>query len=146
LVARPASKLYRDMKALLLLSSLTAFFVSAKAQGGSSIVTNPNVTVYQDTGIANLVQAYKDYNQKKEFTDGYRIQILYSNVRDEAYKIKSTMYVQFPDLAPYVEYESPNFKVRVGDFKTRLEATYYLQQVIPLYPGAFIVKDKIKTK
>lgn len=55
------------------------------------------------------------------------------------------MYTQFPELSSYVEYEQPYYKLRLGDFKTRLEATYYLQQVITLYPGAFIVKDKIKT-
>lgn len=122
------------------------FYAGAFAQDSSAvIISNPNVTIHQDTAIENLSQQYQQYNRKKEFADGYRIQILYTNVRDEAYKSKSAMYVQFPELPPYVEYEQPYFKLRVGDFKTRLEATYFLQQVITLYPGAFIVKDKIKT-
>ena len=56
------------------------------------------------------------------------------------------MYKDFPDLKSYVEYEEPYYKLRVGDFKTRLEATYFLQQVTTLYAGAFIVKDKIRIK
>ena len=56
------------------------------------------------------------------------------------------MYQDFPDLSSYVEYEEPYYKLRIGDFKTRLEATFFMQQVTPLYSGAFIVKDKIRIK
>ena len=105
-----------------------------------------NYTVIQDSSITELLEKYIEYSKKKEFSEGYRIQIMYTDVRDEAYQSKGAMYKEFPDLASYVEYEQPYFKLRLGDFKTRLEATYYLQQVIVLYPGAFIVKDKIKIK
>ena len=108
--------------------------------------TTSNFTIYEDTLITELQQRYTDYNGKKEYIDGYRIQITYTNVRDEVYQGKAAMYKQFPELTSYVEYEQPYYKLRLGDFKDRLEATYYLQQVITLYPGSFIVKDKIKAK
>lgn len=108
--------------------------------------TASNFTVYEDTLITELQQRYTDYNGKKEYIDGYRIQITYTNIRDEVYQGKAAMYKQFPELTSYVEYEQPYYKLRLGDFKDRLEATYYLQQVITLYPGSFIVKDKIKAK
>lgn len=108
--------------------------------------TEKNYTIKQDEKISELLTKYEDYNRKKEFTEGYRIQIMYTDVRDDAYKSKAAMYIEFPDLSSYVEYEQPYYKLRIGDFKTRLEATYYLQQVILLYQGAFIVKDKIKIK
>ncbi len=116
------------------------------AQDTTGIVINKNATLYQDSSITRLTNAYKNYNRVKEFVDGYRIQVLYTNVRDEIYESKSKVYNEFPDLPGYVEYEPPNFKLRIGDFKTRLEATYYLQDVIAIYPGAFIVNDKIKAK
>ncbi|MCW5908239.1 MAG: SPOR domain-containing protein [Chitinophagales bacterium] len=116
------------------------------AQDSMQVNTHKNYTIYQDEKIAELSEKYVEFNRKREFTDGYRIQVTYTNVRDEVYQSKGAMYKQFPDLVSYVEYEQPYYKLRLGDFKTRLEATYYLQQVIALYPGAFIVKDKIKTK
>ena len=112
----------------------------------STISTNKNFSVKQDANIAGLLYQYKDYNRKREFAEGFRIQIMYTDVRDEVYKSKGAMYKEFPDLSSYVEYEQPYYKLRVGDFKSRLEATYYLQQVVTLYPGAFIVRDKIKIK
>ena len=118
----------------------------ASAQDEPIAPSGKNYTVIQDSSITELLEKYIDYSKKKEFSEGYRIQIMYTDVRDEAYQSKGAMYKEFPDLASYVEYEQPYFKLRLGDFNTRLEATYYLQQVIVLYPGAFIVKDKIKIK
>ena len=125
---------------------LVAVSLVASAQDSTTVQANKNYTVKQDDAIAGLLYKYKEYNHKREFSDGYRIQIMYTDVRDEVYKSKANLYKEFADLASYVEYEQPYYKLRVGDFKTRLDATYYLQQVITLYPGAFIVRDKIKIK
>ncbi len=117
-----------------------------KAQDSLTVIEGKNYRIYEEAKVADLQQKYIEFNRKKEYYEGYRIQVNYTNVRDEVYQSKGTMYKQFPELASYVEYEQPYYKLRIGDFKTRLEATYYLQQVILLYPGAFIVKDKIKEK
>jgi hypothetical protein len=128
---------------VLCLSSLCSTQTFAQ---DTTMVCNKYASVKEDAKIANLVVKYDEYNRKKEFTDGYRIQITYTDVRSDAYKSKGQMYKDFPDLKSYVEYEEPSYKLRIGDFKTRLEATFYMQQVTPLYPGAFIVKDKIRIK
>lgn len=121
------------------------FAATASAQDSTSIA-NKNVTIKQDEELTTLLAEYKAYNAKRDTRDGYRIQITYTDIREDVYKSKAGMYKQFPELASYVEYEQPNYKLRIGDFKTRLEAANYLQQVITVYPGAFIVKDKIKIK
>jgi hypothetical protein len=132
---------------ILLIAFAFVYFPSkTNAQDSTIVIQNQYITIKEDAKIASLLYQYKDYNRKKEFADGYRVQIMYTDIRDEAYKAKGKTYNEFPDLSSYVEYEPPYYKLRLGDFKTRLEATYYLQQVIPLYTGAFIVKDKIKLK
>ncbi len=127
---------------------LVLFFTTlfAAAQDTTSLAKNPNLTVYQDSSLTRLTADYKNYNRLKDVTDGFRIQVTYTDIRSEAYNSKGQMYKEFPELKSYVEYDQPYYKLRLGDFKTRLEATYYLQQVIILYPGAFIVKDKIVTR
>jgi hypothetical protein len=119
---------------------------ATRASRDTSMVFNKYASVKEDLNIADLANRYDDYNRRKEFADGYRIQIMYTDIRADAYKNKGQMYKDFPDLKSYVEYEEPYYKLRVGDFKTRLEATYFLQQVTTLYSGAFIVKDKIRIK
>jgi hypothetical protein len=125
---------------------ITVFYIGNCYSQDSTLVSNRNYTIKTDDKISSLLDKYGEYNRKKEFAEGYRIQIMYTDVRDEVYKNKGAMYKDFPDLPSYVEYEQPYYKLRVGDFKTRLEATYYLQQVTVLYTGAFIVKDKIKIR
>lgn len=126
---------------------LFAFVSLAIAAQDSTVTnTNKNLTVKQDAEVTELLVEYKAYNAKRDTRDGYRIQITYTDIREDVYKSKAGMYKQFPELASYVEYEQPYFKLRIGDFRTRLEAANYLQQVIAVYPGAFIVKDKIKIK
>jgi hypothetical protein len=136
---------YQKKIARLVLCLLAAFPMLCSAQDTTTVV-NKYALVKEDVKIPQLAAKYDEYNRNKEFADGYRIQIMYTDIRSEAYKNKGQMYKDFPDLKSYVEYEEPSFKLRIGDFKTRLEATYYLQQVVPLYSGAFIVKDKIKIK
>ena len=126
--------------AIILLGSTSIF-----AQD-STVTSLTNGQIVQSYEISSLLNRYDEFNKKRDITEGYRIQITYSDIREDIYKSKSMLYHQFPDLGSYVEYEQPYFKLRLGDFATRLEATYYLQQTIALYPGAFIVKDKIKTK
>ena len=116
------------------------------AQDSTVVNGNKNFTINESAAVSNLLSKYKEYNRKREFGEGFRIQITYTDVRDEVYKSKGALYKEFPDLSSYVEYEQPYYKLRVGDFTTRLKATYYLQQVVTLYPGAFIVRDKIKIK
>lgn len=132
------------LKSVLVIISVLLFAIGY-AQDSTVVSPNQFLTVHQNNAVNALVKKYEEYNRKRDFGDGYRIQISYTDVRDEIYKSKGDMYTQFPELSSYVEYEQPYYKLRLGDFKTRLEATYYLQQVITLYPGAFIVKDKIKT-
>lgn len=122
------------------------FAFVANAQDSTATTANKNLTVQQDAELSTLVTEYKAYNTKRDTRDGYRIQITYTDIRDDVYKSKAGMYRQFPELTSYVEYEQPYYKLRIGDFRTRLEAANYLQQVIVVYPGAFIVKDKIKIK
>lgn len=103
-----------------------------------------NVTESKE--ITELVGSYREYQKAIDVQDGFRIQITYTSNREVAYKAKAQLYREFETIPSYIDYEQPNYKLRLGDFKTKLEATAFLQDVIKIYPGAFIVKDKIKNR
>ena len=110
----------------------------------ASFAQNDNVSYYQDRHISELADLYKVYNNKNDVADGYRIQISFSNDRQEAYNNKAKLYKELPDEKCYVEYEEPYYKLRLGDYATRLEAYDKLRLVLAKYPGAFVVRAKIK--
>ena len=131
------------MRSLILIVCLIVGGGSLFAQD-STALSPGNYTLVADSSFLRLTEDYKAYNKKSDVEDGYRIQVTYTDVRTDIYNSKGRMYQEFPDISSYVEYAQPYYKLRLGDFRTRLDATYYLQQVILLYPGAFIVKDKVK--
>lgn len=75
---------------------------------------------------------------------GYRIQIYFGNDKLQAKDVRSKYLNAFPTSKAYEVYEIPNFKVRVGDFRTRLEAYQFLKQLKSEFPGAFIVQSEIE--
>ena len=107
---------------------------------------NENVTYHQDSKITELMDIYKLYCKKNDLSDGYRLQISFSNDRQEVYNSKAKLYKDFPEDHCYVEYEQPYYKLRIGDFASRLEAYEKLNDVIKKYPGAFVVRDKVRLR
>ena len=50
----------------------------------------------------------------------------------------------YPGIQAYRSYASPNFKVTVGNFRTRLDAEALLRQIKGDFPDAFIVRERFK--
>ncbi len=78
---------------------------------------------------------------------GYRIQVANSNDRNQVFSIKTKIYQVYPELKPYLIYQPPNYKLRVGNFKTPEEADPYLQKLTKDFPsGVYLVHDIIEVK
>jgi len=105
------------------------------------------VEVVKDPKVDSLVQDYvlgdKGKNIAPVSSDGYRIQIFSGSDRKAAYDAQAKFKTKYPDLATYLTYRAPNFKVRVGDYRTRLEAEKMQQDLKPLFNGIFIIQEKI---
>jgi hypothetical protein len=70
-----------------------------------------------------------------------------TNKREEAIDAKTKVYTYFPELKAYMSYQSPYFKLKAGNFKTRDEAERYRKNLMNLFPkGVFIVNDVIEIK
>ena len=76
---------------------------------------------------------------------GFRIQVISTSKRDDAFKVKSDLMSQFPDQKTYVVFQSPSFKVRIGNFLKKEDAEKLKMQLNKLYPnGVYIVEDGIE--
>ncbi len=76
-------------------------------------------------------------------TQGYRIQIFSGANRKEAYNIQARFQAEYPGIRTYISYRMPDFKLHVGDFRTRLEAEKQLQDMKGRYTGLFIMSARI---
>jgi len=105
------------------------------------------ITVRQDPRIQDIVNRQIQKNKRKKGIDGYRIQLLFNSgptARDQAIRTKVEFLSAFPDYPVYVLYQSPFYKVRIGDFRTKREALKVYHQILRKYPTAFIVKDIVR--
>jgi len=76
---------------------------------------------------------------------GYRLQVLNTRSRDEAFKTKASLLENFPDEKVYVLYQSPYFKVRVGNFVNRNDAESFKKELsLFLTQPAYVVNDLIE--
>lgn len=109
----------------------------------SPFITEAQVNT-NDSLARKLVERHKLVNAAKKSMPGYRIQIYFGNDRIKAQEMRTEFIKLIPDEAAYLIYQQPNFKVRVGDFRTRLEAAGFLKQINSSFPNAFIVPDEVK--
>lgn len=98
----------------------------------------------QDSLVQLLVKKHIMLNKAKQTLPGYRVQLFFGSDRNKSYEVRSDFIKVFSTTPAYIVYHQPNFKVRVGDFRTKLEAMRFLKEVQPLFETAFIVKDEIK--
>ncbi len=79
-----------------------------------------------------------------ETLQGFRIQILATNNFDDANTTRNTFSLTFPELWVYLVFESPTYKIRVGDFVNRSEAKKLLEQFQSQgFKTSWIVPDRI---
>ncbi len=106
------------------------------------------VTFVADDRVNMLIEKHVEYN-KTAAVNGFRINI-YSesgnHSRSGAMAAQSAFAELFPEMKSYVSFEEPYFKVKIGNFRTRLEASVALDSLKATYPQAYVVKDALNVK
>lgn len=99
-----------------------------------------NVQVVKDNRIDEMIQTYKS-----SYTlSGYRIQIFSDNKKQPSRDEKARFLSSFNSVKAHEVYQQPFFKIRVGDFRTKLEAYKFQKEIMAQFPNSFIVKDEIE--
>jgi hypothetical protein len=105
-----------------------------------------NIRLVQDDKVDLLVSKHIQINQNRKGVDGFRIQIFFdsgNNSKTRAQSIHETFLSKYPNIGVYLTFNTPNYKVRVGDFRTKLDAQRFLNEILPDYPNAWIIDDQI---
>ena len=110
----------------------------------------PAVVVHKDPRMDQLVKKQIEINEyttrdARRFVAGFRILVLSTNDRNKADEAKLTIYKNFPELKAYLLYQSPYFKLKVGNFKDQKEADLYLKKMQMYFPASvYIIRDMIE--
>ncbi|WP_026724368.1 SPOR domain-containing protein [Flavobacterium sasangense] len=118
---------------LLYFFILSSFFcLSSRAQDGKT-----NVSV--DPKIDQLLKEKRKLNTGLFLNEGYKIQIFYGNSEESKKKLQEFK-KEFKDLDGTIIFNSPNYKVWIGNFKTRIEVERAMVDIKKKYPTALIIK------
>jgi hypothetical protein len=118
--------------------------------GQLNIIQDPAI----DTLISRYILANKNMEERIGYSgmEGFRIQIYSSssrNAKEESSKVNAEFLSKFPeseypDLKSYAQFAQPAYyKIRVGDFRTKTEATRLFLLISKVFPNAYLVPDII---
>jgi hypothetical protein len=127
----------------VLLFFITGFCNNIIAQ---DTIFQENIEIFQDSRIDSLVQIHIAYNQAQDGIPGFRVQIFFDSgnfSQQKAMEIIEKFHERYEDIPAYISWKAPNYRVRVGDFRTRLEAEGFLARIKYRYPSAFVIPSKI---
>ena len=102
--------------------------------GVFNINAQDNITDNKD--ITELIEKKRHYN--KYNGTGYRIQ-LYNGLERKAKSLRNRFQVEYPGVFTKLVYKSPEWKVQIGNYKTKLEADRSLNEIREKFNGAIII-------
>lgn len=105
-----------------------------------------NVKIIGDQRIKSVVNAHIQGNSGRGGIKGYRVQIYFgsgTNARENANGVKLEFLTKYPGHQAYLEYNQPYFKVLVGNFRNKLEASKFKKEIEKNFPNTFIVEETI---
>ena len=95
--------------------------------------------VYNDTLTQKLFQIKKDYSKRIFESTYYTIQIYFGNLKN-ADSILIDFQKNYEGIKSELIFETPNYKVRIGDYRDINIASQKLEEIRRTYPGSFIIK------
>ncbi|TBR19813.1 MAG: SPOR domain-containing protein [Chitinophagaceae bacterium] len=114
--------------------------------------TQDSIIVHKDVRLDLLIKKQQQINEKtsreiRKFKKGFRLLIITTNKREEAIAAKSKLNSHYPDLKTYLIYQSPYFKLKVGNFITYEEAVEFQNKLLTIFPaGVFIIAEVVELK
>ena len=105
----------------------------------TSFSQNGQITIDADPRIDDLIIQQTEINKEEGGVSGYRIQIKNTTTQKDANALRARFSRDFPELKSYLEYKAPYYKIRIGDYLTKLEAQKDLKEIKRKYRGAYPV-------
>lgn len=116
--------------------------LSAFAQEKGKVIVSKDPLI--DSLIARRLELSAGANSIS--STGYRVQIYSGLEREQAYAEQTRFKAAYPSIRTYISYVQPYYRVRVGDFRTRLEAEKFMNELRRRYSSMFIFSEKINLR
>lgn len=129
------------------MSAMAQIKVSYDEPGDSSTTAmadaeDQTVILHADPRLEGILKHHKEVSYNGIYSErGFRVQIYSGNDRAKATRAKIDFMRRFPGVRAYMSYVQPQFRVKVGDYKTRQEAEQMYHAAADLCNPCMIVPD-----
>lgn len=124
---------------ILNLRPYNAAFILLTFFGVECIAQESNITINQDPRFEQLLAEKRKINSSITVNDRYKVQIFYGD-NDKARKTLAEFRREFKNMDGTIIFESPTYKVWVGNFKSRIDAERKLIDIKKKHPYALLIK------
>jgi plasmid maintenance system killer protein len=114
-------------------------FILLTLWGVESTAQESDISVIQDPRFEQLLNEKRKINSSITVNDRFKIQIFYGD-NDKARKTLAEFRKEFKNMDGTIIFESPTYKVWIGNFKSRIDAERHLIDVKKKYPYALLIK------
>ncbi|WP_395805259.1 SPOR domain-containing protein [Daejeonella sp.] len=131
-----------NWKHLYFLIFLVIGIQSASAQERGKVIVTKDSQI--DSLIAKRLELSKNVKSGSHISvSGFRVQVFSGLQRQDAYNEQAKFKVRYPAYSTYISYVQPNYRLRVGDFRTKLEAEKFMNELKKFYSSMFIFSEMI---
>ena len=111
-----------------------------------------SIVIHKDPRVDLLIKKQIQINEEttreaRSHVPGFRIQVFNSPDRNKVFAAKTKVNQDYPELKSYLVYQAPNYKLKLGNFKTEEEADPYIKKLSKQFPsGVYLTHDIIDIK
>ncbi|MBS1599663.1 MAG: SPOR domain-containing protein [Bacteroidetes bacterium] len=111
-----------------------------------------SIVIHKDPRVDLLIKKQIQINEEttreaRSHVPGYRIQVMNSPDRNKVFAAKTKVNQDYPELKSYLIYQAPNYKLKLGNFKTEEDADPYMKKLSKSFPtGVYLTHDIIDIK
>ncbi|MFY7667601.1 MAG: hypothetical protein ACOVQG_02590 [Crocinitomicaceae bacterium] len=96
------------------------------------------IIFHQDHRIEEYVT-----QKKLRLIPGYRVQICFDPEKSKVEEVRNRFISSYPKIDTYMSFEAPYFNLKVGDFRTQIEAQSFAEKLQGLYTINIVHKEQI---
>ncbi|MBM3185251.1 MAG: hypothetical protein ACKO7P_08000 [Bacteroidota bacterium] len=96
------------------------------------------ITFKQDNRIDQYL-----YQKKPRLLTGYRVQICFDPEKSVVEEVRNRFVSSYPKIDTYMSFEPPYFNLKVGDFRTQIEAQTFAEKLQGAYTLNIVHKEQI---
>lgn len=120
-----------------------------RGSGKVEIIQDPQISILQQKRIEYAANTSSEHETEirrpgtKGTALGFRVQIYAGTSRNEAYAVQARFQRTYSDISTYISYTQPNYRVKVGDFRSRSDAQALMRELRKDYTAVFLFTEQV---